>query len=259
MTADAIRHVKLQRAPLKRAICQLRFPTVLGFSASVVRPFQQAVEDEYPSVRVDRVIVGVGSSGVDSPPPQVDLKDVYRFSVIEGDTVVAIADDFLSLETSNYDRFAHFSARWERVVRLACETLGLRYQARLGLRYTNIVENHAPEVVEGWAGLIRDHLLLPVKAISAPIEATALAEQHVIRAMTAHGGIVFRHGFPSPPEDHLPAGYLIDIDNYDDTPKRIDIPGHLAQLASWDHQSYALLRSSVTDALWGSFGPEEAL
>ena len=250
-------HVKLQQAPLKRVICQLRFPTILGFSASTMRPFQQAIEDSYPLIHVEKVIVGVAIMGADVNPTQVDIKDVFRFAVADGDTTVAVSEDFISLETTNYDRFTHFSERWEGLMTSALATLGVRHQARLGLRYTNIIERDtAADTIDTWTGVIQEHLLRPIQAISAPIGATAFAEQHVVRANTEHGGIVFRHGFPTPPEEQLPIGYMLDIDNYDDKPKTIAIPQHLVQLAQWDHQSYALLRASVSDAQWASFGPE---
>jgi uncharacterized protein (TIGR04255 family) len=188
------------------------------------------------------------------------MKDVYRFSAIEGHTRVGLSEDFIALETIQYNRFTDFAQRWERLMRMSMETLGIRRRARLGLRFINVIEREGgggDETVDSWAGSIRDHLLTSVRGTARSLSATAQLAQQTVLLATDAGKVTFRHGCPPPPEENLPAaGYLIDIDNYDDEPILIDLEHDRKRLAAWDHQSYQLLRGSVTTGLWASFEPE---
>jgi uncharacterized protein (TIGR04255 family) len=256
MTAHPTDHVKLNNAPLKRVICQVRFPPLLGFGPTGVRPFQKAIEDEYPDVETERVLAGLHVLGAETTPTTIDLKEVFRFVAADGHTRVTLTEDFLSLETTAYSRFPDFLANWEQVLRAAIQTMELRRQARLGLRFTNVIEQEHAETLDQWSGLIEDHLLTDVRYTAELFSGATFASQHMIRLTTSTGAVAFRHGYPSLPGEELPAGYFLDIDNYDDRPTVIDVERHRERLVAWDHQSYQLLHGSVTQTLWESFKPE---
>ncbi len=251
-------HRKLRNAPLKRMICQLRYPPVLGFSALAVRPLQKALEDEYPNLTVDQAVLGV-TLAPDGKPVKFDMRDVFRFATEDGTTVVQVTSDFIAFETANYSRFPDFADRWRRIIGATVQAFELRKQQRLGLRYTNVIEQPNIESASAWKGLIRDHLLAAVADTTRSCDAVASATEQNIVLQTSQGTCMFRHGFPalSAINQPIPPGYVLDIDSYDERLQDINIEAQMAMLDAWNHQSYRLLRGAVSDELWASFNPEE--
>jgi uncharacterized protein (TIGR04255 family) len=251
-----IPHAGLGNPPLRRMVCQLRFPPELGFDAHTVRPLQKALLDEYPDVATEQVLARV-NVGPGEKPVEVEVKSLFVFSDPERGAKVHVAEDAIALEVTRYQRFSHFAERWERVAREAVRTLDLRRQARLGLRYLNVIQREEVATFADWQGLIADHLLAPALRVDGVLDGAAFVAQGALRLRTEHGACLFRHGFPPEPDQQLPRGYVLDMDAYDDEPKAIDVAGQLAKLAAWNHQIFVLLRSSVTDTLWATFEPED--
>jgi len=256
---DQVHHVKLRNAPLKRMVCQLRYPPELGFDASVVRPLQKQLADEYPTATSEQAVAGVTLSP-DGKPLKFDIKNVFRFAAEDRATTVQVTDDFIAFETSNYSRFPDFADRWRRILSAAVQVFELRKQQRLGLRYTNVIEQPSFKTAGEWKGSIRDHLLSAVIEVAGICDATeSIAEQSIV-LQTAQGTCLFRHGFPaiSTLNEPIPQGYVLDIDSYDEGLQDVNIDRHMAMLDAWNHQSYQLLRGAVSDELWASFEPEES-
>lgn len=251
-------HVKLRNAPLKRMICQLRYPPELGFGASVVRPLQKALADDYPNATSQQAVWGV-TLGPDGKPVTFDVREVFRFASENETAVVQVTSEFLAFETTAYSRFPDFAARWQKILRAAIQVLELRKQQRLGLRYTNVIERQDTRTVSDWRGLIQDHLLASALHMAASSDAVPLSSEQSLVLQTAQGTCLFRHGFPnlSTLNEPLQPGYILDIDSYDDHLQDINIDQHMALLSAWNHQSYRLLQSAVSDELWASFNPEE--
>lgn len=256
-------HVKLHDAPLKKMLVQLRYPAEFGFAASLVRPLQKALASRFPVASGEQFIAGVTvgiavNSEIKASPP-VEFKQVFRFSTLDGSEVVQVTEDFIAYETTRYYRFANFISAWSQVIRLAIEKLELRTQLRLGLRYSNVVARPEITTVEGWQGLIADHLLMSAMDSGSVIDAHCFLARHELRFSTPHGSCALHHGFAAPtePGDQAAGGYVLDIDSYDETAKSIDVEEQLGTLAHWNHQTYRLLRRSVSDDLWKSFRPGE--
>ncbi len=255
-------HVRLQSPPLKRMIVQLRFPPELGFDAQIVRPLHKALASDYPKATSEQIVVGVSvsvapESEVRSPVP-VEFKRLFRFATLNNGTEIHLTDDYVALETTEYDRFSALLGRWERVVGTVVEKLEIQTQVRLGLRYTNIIERDDIHSVEDWTGLIEEHLLVAVLENHRLLRGSSPSNRQEIRFQTSHGGYTLNHGFPALAgvTDQLPQGYVIDIDAYDDSQTSIDIEQQIRLLTEWNHQIYRILRRSVTDNLWKSFRPE---
>ena len=256
MDTDSLR-VRLGRSPLRRVVCQLRFPRELGFDASLVRPFQKALASEYPHATPERVVAGV-TLGPDGKPMEFDIKDVFRFQAEDRATTVQIADESVSLETTAYAGFHDFGARWRQVLDAAIQALDLRTQVRLGLRYTNAIEDAGIAELADWRGRIDDDLLDAATALASAEGGRAVAGEGSVLLRLPEGLCAFRHGFPrltGVADTPVPA-YVVDIDSYDERTLQIDVEAQLATLSIWNHRSVRLLRGAVSDALWASFEPE---
>lgn len=248
-------HAKLNRPPLHRMICQLRFPQLLSLGDQTLLSIQKALAENYPNASRAQVVtkVEIGPTGTMS----TESANLYRFEAEDG-TAINLTDQTVALETASYKRFHNFTRRWEEIAQILSETLGIRRQNRLGLRYTNIIKRQGVSAIEDWMGLISPHLLATEASINKAFDTTASLSHHQVQFRSPNGMVHFRYGSSKdlPDDPGLPEGYLIDIDLFDDEPKVIDWDRQKATLAAWNHFTYKLLRMSVTDATWTSFQPE---
>jgi uncharacterized protein (TIGR04255 family) len=198
--------------------------------------------------------VALGPSG--GKLPEVEFKPEYIFTSQDRSSRVHVGQESIALVVVQYTRFASFLERWEYVLRAAIKTLDLRRQIRVGLRYTNVVEGDEAEPLHGWKSRIAPHLLAAPLQVDSLLDATSFFSQGAVRFRTANGTYLFRHGVPPSPEEDLPAGYVLDMDAYDEEAKSIGVEDQLAKLTIWNDEIYRLLRTSVTDAAWKTFEPE---
>ncbi len=248
-------HVKLQTPPLYRMICQMRFPQLLGFDNQAIRSIQKALAEDYPEAARSRVLMGLELG--DEAKIASSFSELFRFIATDEDTEINLTDQFVSLQTKKYERFAHFASRWEQLVGILQKELGVTRQNRLGLRYTNVIQKEDKRNTEDWAGLVSDHLLKTEMAVRAQFDAIATSSQHQVRFQMSEGLFLFRYGSSPPADDiELPPGFLIDVDAYDDQPRSFEIQQQVSILATWNHVIFRFLRQSVTDELWSSFNPE---
>jgi len=254
---DAVSHVRLGNSPLRRIVCQMRYPVELGFDATVVRPLQKQLATYYPQAASERAVTGIVLAP-DGTPARIDVKEVFRFISEDETSIVQITDEFVALETTAYSRFEDFADRWKRIVSAVAEAIDVRKQTRLGLRYTNVIERPNVNSVSEWHGLISQHLLTSVTEVSAVGGGVSIQFEQTILIETSTGVCALRHGYPriSAANMPIPAGYVIDVDSYSEQQRDIDTREQTEILSAWNNQSYQLLRSSVTSQLWESFEPE---
>jgi len=254
-------HAKLHNPPLKKMLIQLRYPAEFGFDSTLIRPLQKVLAPRFPVASGEQFIAGVMvgvtvNQEIKAPP--VEFKQLFRFATLDGEGVVQVTEDFIAYETTGYNRFADFIEVWRETIELVVEKLELGTQLRLGLRYSNIIENPSITTVEEWQGLIADHLLMPVIESGKELDATCFTARQELRYNTPYGTCTLNHGFTASEADGPSgSGYVLDIDSYDEIPKPINIEQQLGTLAKWNDQTYRLLRKSVSDDLWKSFNPDD--
>lgn len=240
----------LKRAPLVLTVCQLRFPLVLGFSDSLVRPLQTALADDFPDVEVeDLQQVQFGPEGITITGQQQRL---YRFRTHEKDWVVSVGANALSLETTAYNGFQDFIGRWGRVAGAAIEALDIRHQERLGLRYVNELAAPAGATRKDLEALVRDDLLGPVGLHDRTQELIKAWQE--LRFTQDDGACTIQHGY-----DRRTASdwaYVLDFDYYDDTGKSIELESQMQSLAQFNHRTYELFQWAVDEQRFESFEPE---
>jgi uncharacterized protein (TIGR04255 family) len=255
---NSLDHVGLSRSPLKRVICQMRYPRELGVGPALVRLVQKKLTLSFPQVREDKIVTGL-TVARDAQPIQLDLKDVFQFLSEDGKTAVQLTDEFVTVETSNYLRFDDFATQWAEVISAVVEVLELNLQTRFGLRYTNVVG--APDLSEAGnrASVIQGNLIRPIESLAEVVPSTLDRFEHTV-VLNAHPGVTsVRYAFPSLSAEPWPfdRGFVIDVDSYDEGKKPIQLDAQQELLTSWNRRSYELLKFSVTGDTWESFGPEE--
>lgn len=245
--------VIFERNPLQTVVMQVRFPAIFALEQPAgVAAFQERVRSEYPraETRSQQVNLLVGPGGMSAQNAQLGP---WRFLSEDGSWVAAVAPDFVSLETTSYQRFEDFSTRAHRLLVAATETFGLSHRGRLGLRYINQLRHPDARTVVDWRQFLEDDLLGAVGG--------DLLREHVVQAFQQielgleAGRMTIRHGFVR--EDEKESMYLLDLDAYDDGTSTFDPDEIVEKIGVFKRWIWNVFRRSITDELVKHLGPRD--
>lgn len=158
----------LAHSPLVLVLVQARFPKRPDLE-SRIGAFRIDCETlGYPLFHEGIVqTIGIGPSG--SPlatVPRWDLLDrSRRWNIV-------LTQEFLLLQTSEYDRFDGFLSRWQSILEAAHRTLGISLVERLGLRYVDLVQPTPSE-------LVADYVVQALAGYEPEAESGFRRERHV--------------------------------------------------------------------------------
>jgi uncharacterized protein (TIGR04255 family) len=244
---------RLRNAPLRLVLCQLRFPTRFGLQGSEVRPFAEAVFEDFPKASEDHLITQqVEVSALGLRPQGGQQQPAFRFESESGNWTATMTQDWLSLETSAYEGFPDFAHRWHRLLRAAQAAFNLAHESRLGLRYVNELSVGSEATPERLGETLTADVLGPI-ALDPEAEAITRSWQEV-RFKHADGGCTMQHGYvQNIRQDWV---YVLDFDGYREGHREIDSEEQVRALAQINHHIFGLFRRSVTDGAFEGFDPE---
>lgn len=135
--------IHLDRAPLIRVLCQVRFPRLARLAADpeakAVNAIALDLDNDFPQFEVGREIAfqitQEGVTQTDGP------NNLWRFVSADGEWTATLAAEFVSLETSNYTDRDDFITRLLRVIEVLSRHVTVPRCERIGFRYTNRVTN----------------------------------------------------------------------------------------------------------------------
>jgi len=250
----------LEHPPLVLALCQLRFSGVLAVAdPAIVAPFQRAIQSKYPvTVPTQEVelVFGIG-------PNQSALRHEqhsspqYQFTDQDDNWKIVLSQDFLSLETRNYEHFDDFLARLREALDALVKYIQPIVGTRIGLRYINEIRSDNMS----WSDIIRRELLGPIAVPEFTENTLQIAStQQLLLRYANEQGINIQSGF-------IPAGtsvrprqaeeikekeyYLLDIDVFREFPPfralsmDTDVISHHVEM--FHKTIYRMFRWSVTD------------
>lgn len=133
LIAQPPKEVPLKKAPLIRAIAQVRFPPILSIEKKdFVGSFQEAIREKYPILQPEQTQSLVfGSQGVVQIAPQV----TWRFVDTTDSWRVSLAPNFVALETTAYSSRSDFLERLKSVLIAINDSFNPQIIERFGLRY----------------------------------------------------------------------------------------------------------------------------
>jgi uncharacterized protein (TIGR04255 family) len=182
-------------------VCQLRFNPILVIGQEHPAEFQEQVRREYPLFSEETgtgIRIGPGAS-VETIPPQFE---VWRFKTEDGCWVIGLGVGFLSLESTSYEHFDDFQARFQLAKQALERVYGIDHYTRVGLRYVNIF---SPDDFPGdWREKFNPKLL-GVMADEA-IGRHVVLSRHTFQVAEGDWTIVVRHGTEN-------GSYRLDIDH----------------------------------------------
>lgn len=138
-TTSAPREVWLPKAPLVRVVTRINFPVVVSIGKpEFIAPFQEALRGVYPVLRPEQAL-GLVFSSVAGTPPTPQTQTTWRFSQPDNLWRVALAPNFLAIETTAYESRDDFVQRAKLVVDALGEHVNPQVVDRIGLRFIDRV------------------------------------------------------------------------------------------------------------------------
>jgi uncharacterized protein (TIGR04255 family) len=245
-------HEHFDNQQLAVALVQVRFPTVARFADDrYMAGAKEALTEEYPLLTPTTTMnMVITPQGISQTPGGTAL----RFISLDRYWIVELSDSAVSLETRSYDgEIPDFSARFSAVLQSVVDHLRIRYQLRFGLRYVNEFR-HPHGTTYGWwrERLNPDLLGMGARGVLGGAVEQTLGE---VRTKRRDGMLLVRHGFLHgttvvPTEPQLAKTgpfYLLDLDYYDETTKKLEIAGVANQMKEYSDVQYRLFRWAIGD------------
>jgi uncharacterized protein (TIGR04255 family) len=209
--------LQLSPTPLRFVICQVRFPAILTTTTPAgIAPFQEAIRKEYPLARAEAEVSLLLTSG--SVPQQQDAR-LWRFEDVNRRWAVVLGNEFIGIETRQYDRFEELRERLDRLLTVFGEMYQPSFMTRIGLRFVDEIRGDG-DGPDRWRGIIEPEFLGPVM-LGALASKTVQALQELQLRFDHGESVAMRHGHlptgttvqPGPHET-APSGsfYLLDLD-----------------------------------------------
>jgi uncharacterized protein (TIGR04255 family) len=257
LTGPPPREVPLPAAPLVRVIAQVRFPMVFSVEKmDFVAPFQEAIRAEYPIVRQEPALIGVGVQG----QAAVRAGTIWRFHDRDGAWRVTLAPDFLALECSAYTSRRDFFDRFQRLILPLAEHVRPGLIDRLGVRYINRITGPALDQVDS---LIHPSVL---GALQSEVGAKARlgVSQYLFDLEEEGGQMHSRWGLlpenmtldPDALETVAEPSWVLDVDAFIQGQRDFSPAKESASATALAERCYAFFRWAVTTRFLEHFGGE---
>ena len=208
--------IVLHHSPLVLALCQVRFSSMLSVTdPASLAAFQRAIQSKYPvGVPVQEVELLIG---VELNEPEIRREQrrspQYQFTDQDDNWKIVLSQDFLTLETRNYELFDDFLVRLREALDALVQHIQPTVVTRLGLRYINEIRSNSLNNMD-WSDIIQRDLLGPV-AVSELIENTSqiVSMQQLSLRYPDDLGINIQHGL-------LPSGTTVQLRAKEEPPKQ---------------------------------------
>lgn len=222
--------IVLHHSPLALALCQVRFSSMLSVTdPASLAAFQRAIQSQYPiGVPLQEAELFIG---IETNEPEIRREQrrspQYQFTDQNDNWKIVLSQDFLTLETRNYEHFDDFLARLREALDALVQHIQPTVVTRLGLRYINEIRSNGLNNID-WSDIIQQDLLGPV-TVSELVENTSqiASMQQLLLRYPDDLGVNIQHGLiPSGttvqlrPKEEPPkqAFYLLDYDVYREFP-----------------------------------------
>jgi uncharacterized protein (TIGR04255 family) len=243
------------RNPLRRIICQLRFPPILRIETEVPSSFQDKIRGQYSGYELR-------SSAPPLPgelPPQVvqailarlPAQKQHRFVTDDRTREVSLTRDFLALESTQYTRWREFNAALEGPLDALLSAYEPAQFDRIGLRYVNVIVRSALGLTGAkWSELLNPELV--------GILASAIVGDNV-RTVTGNADVLLpevpavvriQHGLT---EEQSEDGYALDIDLFTETPT--EVTNAKQTLSTLNTEARRLFAWAILPRLADAMGP----
>jgi uncharacterized protein (TIGR04255 family) len=124
--------------PIVMALAQVQFPTILAISGEAPVAFQELVRQTFPLFRERQGITIQFGQPLLVPASPLGTR-VYDFAVADGSLTLSLAQDFLSVQTSQYKTWDVFRPQLELGIKALTAVYKPAFISRVGLRYQDLI------------------------------------------------------------------------------------------------------------------------
>jgi uncharacterized protein (TIGR04255 family) len=258
-----VEDVWLPSAPLVRVIGQLRFGklAVMGGGDDAAQKFIRSMASTYPFLEegVERTVLFAPGE----PIQQHDVGKTWRLRSENGQSLLALTNGALTLETAAYQRRAEFCAELGRVAEAFQEATRVPAYDRVAVRYTNRIVGD--EMLGKLPQLVQQQFLGLGAAPSSGVNVVYFMSQVLMSYpdsahLLAQFGILPENGTFDPTLPAAPQrSWVLDLDSYQEFPDgRQRLPADVDTIvkAATDcaTRAYGVFRWAVSDGFLEHFG-----
>lgn len=247
--------------PLKVVAVQIRFPAEFRLGeAETLAGLQHRLRARYPMPAATRtqmqVTLSVGPDGIAQSRQAVGLGP-RQFLSEDGDWVVGVGPEVVSLETTAYRTWDDFIGRWREVLEAIRDTQAPTHISRLGLRYVDELRNATARTIADWRRFLRPDLLGTAGGDLLADHVTRTQER--ISLSVEDSGVTLQHGFVQNEAGVAdPSIYTIDTDLFTTRQLAFDIDAILERLERYHRWAWNLFRGSITDEMLNALGEAQS-
>lgn len=253
--------VLLQRAPLEKVICQVRFNTILAVNdLLIVAKFQNAIRKLYPILEDDSLNFG---NGIPLPFAimQPKIERVWKFCDLDKNWRVSLHSGFIAVEASNFTNGQDLIDRLSFVLKNFYDVFSPTHVTRLGVRYINRITGEGLSEI---GKLLKPSLLGIVEPAIAPRVKHFVSEA---RLEAEEGQIILKWGkipkdmtfdpsiTPVASED----SWVLDIDMSNENSVVFNSENISKQALIFTQRIYSIFRWMVTDKFISYYGGKNAV
>lgn len=258
LTASAPREIWLPKAPLVRVVTRINFPVVVSIGKpEFIAPFQEALRGVYPVLRPEQAL-GLVFSSASGTPPTPQTQTTWRFSQPDNLWRVALAPNFLAIETTAYQSKDDFVQRAKLVVEALGEHVNPQIVDRIGLRFIDRVVG-AP--LKNLAKYVRPEVVGMLTSEVAPSVEHVMTEC-LFGLPTDKAQLLARWGHVPPNATVDPAAldaidepsWLLDLDMFSAESSAFTPKGVLGRISTYAERIYAFFRWAVTEDFLKLYG-----
>ncbi|SRR5579875_2477038 len=256
-----VAEVPLPRSPLLRTLAQVRLPKLVAMSPQRIETtvgfVVEKLQDGYPILGEQREAQATLTPDGVTQTPGARL---WQLRSPDESWQVTLGETFVSLATKTYSSRTDFTQRLETVLTVIAETIAPPFADRLGVRYTNRIEDSTllqrieelvrPEILGGLA-VPRPEEVALVHTISQSLYAIGPRMLHA-RWGLLPAGVTLDPELPTT----VGSSWVLDLDSFTQVRSDFD-PAELASAAKeLAGAAYQYFRWAVTTEFLKAFGGE---
>lgn len=246
--------------PLEQVICQLRFPPILKIQAETPAGFQERIRSVFPQYQEKTEFAAI------LPPELVQIlnqeeiqslkpsQKLHEFASSDGTLAVGLTSGFVSLTSSNYERWESFRDRLILVLDALKDEYNPAHFTRIGLRYRNLIQREVLGLQDAeWSDLLSKNLVreLAIPGLAEYIE--DIAHRILMRVAAGPVRVHIQHGLAKNPDTNEIIGYGIDSDFF--VEGETNVAAAIDQLVEFNQHNRRLFRGCISDRLHNAMGP----
>jgi uncharacterized protein (TIGR04255 family) len=247
------KEIDLPKAPLKRVIAQVRFPTILLVEdRQYIASFHDSLRNDYPILSSQKGI----SVNIFKPEDKRE-ETLWNFVDESKKWRIVLAPEFIAIETLEYSSRTDFLERFEKILACLEENIDIDMCTRIGVRYINQITGDSFDNV---SNLFRSEILGIYESglkeqISSSLRQTVFSISKKVN-LNARWGVLAKNQTydPNSLEPINKKSWIFDLDAFSEKGQSFDSGEILKQTKKLSEYAYNFFRWSIKKEFITKYG-----